>query len=312
MRDVPIHYVNTKEMDHKFNYQDTILNAMPIPIITTNRDLTILSVNTATIKMLDMPSEAILGTQYDLLFQITDSKNSDCIALEAIRKFQPVSGRATAYIRGRTVPVDYGAIPVTDEQGQIISVVNYMVDRSERQLFNEEVAFLGERIQAGTLDSRADITNFSEPYRSMLSTINGMLDTLTLPLLGFKYAITQIARGENPVPLISNTEGELGDVIIGLNSLLISPDTYQVSPSPLFEGVDQLTIILEMIRLDLQLLGHRLQAGDFEARVETQDYEGCTKIAIETLNEGLACSEKTLSTISRFLSQVRIQGSIYG
>ena len=68
---------------------------------------------------------------------------------------------------------------------------------------------------------------------------------------------------------------------------------------------------MEMIRLDLNELGHRLQTGDFGVRIESLDYEGDFKSAVETLNEGLAYSEKALTTISGFLSQIRINKLVY-
>ena len=308
----PLHQSNGKKIENLYGYEDAVLNAMPIPIITTNRDMTIVSINTATTKMLDMPAESILGEKYNILFQLSDSLNGDCVAFEAMRRSRPVSGQAAARIRGKTVLVEYGAIPVADDQGRITAVVNYLVDRSDRQLFYEEVASLGEQVKAGSLYTRTDLTNFPEPYRSVLLTMNSMLDILILPLLGIEAAADQVVRGNSPILLPPSADGELGELISTINGLLILKSSDPVVSSPVHDEMSQLKIILEMIRLDLLHLGHGLQSGDFGIRIESQDYEGNLKSAVEELNEGLAYSEKALATISGFLSQIRVQGSTYG
>jgi hypothetical protein len=312
MTNVTVHHSDGKKFENEYCHQDIVLNAVPIPIITTNPDLTILSINTATTKMLEMPPESILGEKYNLLFQFSDSLNGGCVAIEAMRRSRPMSGQATAYIKGRTILVDYGAIPVSDENGQIKSVVNYLVDRSDRQLFYEEVTSLGDQISAGSLGSRADLTNFSEPYRSALATMNRMLDTLIIPLYGIEAAANQIAGNNTPLLLNSSDNGELGELINTINRMLLSKSADKTPASQLHDEMSHLTIILEMIRLDLLHLGHGLQSGDFGIRIETEDYEGDFRSAVEALNEGLSYSEKALVRISGFLSQIRVQGSIYG
>lgn len=312
MTNVSLNHSNGSKNESVYCHQDIVLNAVPIPIITTNRDLTILSINTATTKMLDMPQEAILGERYDLLFQFSDRLHGDCVAFEALRRSQPISGQATAYIKGRTIPVDYGAIPVSNEEGQITSVVNYLVDRSDRQLFYDEISSLGEQIITGSLNTRADLTNFSEPYRSTLATMNRMLDTLIIPLYGIETAANQIACGNTPLLLTSSGNGELGEVINTINNLLSVKSVDGANSSHIHDEISHLTIILEMIRLDLIHIGHGLQSGDFGIRIESEDYEGEFKSAVEAFNEGLTYSEKALTTISGFLSNIRGQGPIYG
>ncbi|PKM79034.1 MAG: hypothetical protein CVU88_07885 [Firmicutes bacterium HGW-Firmicutes-13] len=302
MTNALINLPHAKKSEQLFNNLDFVLKAVPIPIITTTQDLTILSVNDATVKMLDIPSESILGAKYPLFFQLSDSQYGECLPFEAMRRFQPMSGEATAYIRGRTIQVEYGAIPVADDQGQITSVVNYLVDRSDRLLFYDEINTLGEQIKLGSLEARADLTNFPEPYRSALAVMNVMLDIRTMPLREIESAAYQIAAGNSPVLLKSFPNGEMGKLISRIVELLISKSPSNVSSSPESDEASHLKIILEMVRLDLHQIGHRLQTGDYGVRMDCKDYEGDFKETVEIFNDGLAYSEKALNTITGFLS----------
>lgn len=206
--------------DNSVCLQFDVLNAMSIPVITTSRDLTIVSVNDAAEKLLNMPSGAIIGEKYDLLFQFKESLDGECIAHEALRTKKPVSGQAIVNVKGQSIPVEYGAIPLADEKGQVTSVVNYMIDRSDSQLFFDEISNLGDRVKAGSLEARADVTNFPEPYQSALVTMNNTLDTMSRPLLDIGCAADQVAHGNSPVLLNSSTNGEMGELITSINALL--------------------------------------------------------------------------------------------
>ena len=205
----PSKYSNMNKNSNPASFHEGVLNAIPIPIITTNRELTILSINDATSKMLDMPSEAILGKKYNLFFQFTDGPIDNCFVLQAMRTYKPMKGQGIARIKGRRILVEYGAIPVADEQGQVTSVINYLVDRTDRQLFFEEITSLGDQIKSGAYNSRADLTNFPDPYRSALLTMNEMLDNLAKSISSEDFVESQFARVVSTAPFNSPHDSKI-------------------------------------------------------------------------------------------------------
>lgn len=193
--------------DMKINSNTTschqsVLDAVSIPIITTNQELTIVSINDATSKMLDMPSENILGKKYNLLFEFPYISNNECVVIQALKTYKPVRGQGIAKIKGRKFPVEYGAIPVANEQGQITSIINYLVDRTDRQLFFEEIRSLGDQIKSGVLNARADLTNFPDPYRSALSIMNEMLNNQANLLMSQDFSESQFEQVQSAESLI--------------------------------------------------------------------------------------------------------------
>ena len=112
--------------------QAQVLEQIPAPVMAVNKDLEIIYMNAAGRKFLGMPWEEIVKRHCYDLFGSAHCKTLDCRMLQAIEHQEVRSGRNEISKGDQTIFIEYYAVPLKDQQGNIIGGLEFILDISEK------------------------------------------------------------------------------------------------------------------------------------------------------------------------------------
>ncbi|MBI4856797.1 MAG: PAS domain-containing protein [Acetobacterium woodii] len=128
---------NFQEADDKLKAQ--ILDQIPAPVMAVNKDLIVTYINEAGKKMLRKSGDEILGIPCKDLICTDQCGTDDCAMLKAMRAGKTHSSRTVASIGEQTLPLEFSAVPLLDEAGEIIGGLEFVLDITERVLYENRL-----------------------------------------------------------------------------------------------------------------------------------------------------------------------------
>jgi len=111
---------------------EQVLEQLPTPVMAVNKDLKILFMNKAGRNFLGKSWDDLRGQACANMFKSLHCDTADCCMKKAISEGKPFSSRNEVEAGGRKVPIEYYAAPLTDEEGNIIGGLEYVLDITER------------------------------------------------------------------------------------------------------------------------------------------------------------------------------------
>ncbi len=105
-----------------------IFNSLPSPIVVLTRDLQAAYLNKAA---QDLAGTDFAGKTCEQMFGREDFGTSACALTNAVRDGKNHTGETVAHPRGRRMDVRYTAIPMTDAQGKLASVLQLIIDLTQ-------------------------------------------------------------------------------------------------------------------------------------------------------------------------------------
>ncbi len=112
--------------------QEQILEQIPTPVMAVNTDLKIIYMNAAGRNFLGKSWEEIRKNHCYDLFGSKHCQTPECRMRQAIENKESLSGRNEVSIDDRTVHFEYYAVPLKDNNENIIGGLEYIVDITER------------------------------------------------------------------------------------------------------------------------------------------------------------------------------------
>ncbi|MBF0528851.1 MAG: PAS domain-containing protein [Deltaproteobacteria bacterium] len=109
-----------------------VLDQIPTPIMAVNRDLKIIFMNAAGIKLLGKSWAEIEGRFCYDQFNSLHCQTPECRMKQAMESGQTCTARNEAKVDGRSIPIEYTAAPLKDDDGNIVGGLEYVIDITER------------------------------------------------------------------------------------------------------------------------------------------------------------------------------------
>ena len=133
-------YKKEKKMNAKIKKEDQvhsgikeqILEQIPTPVMAVNTDLEIIYMNAAGRNFLGKSWDAIRGNHCYELFDSKHCQTPECRMRQAIENKESRSGRNEIPMDDRTVYIEYYAVPLRDDNNNIIGGLEYILDITER------------------------------------------------------------------------------------------------------------------------------------------------------------------------------------
>ena len=133
-------YKKEKKMNAKIKKEDQahsgikeqILEQIPTPVMAVNTDLEIIYMNAAGRDFLGKSWDAIRGDHCYELFDSKHCQTPECRMRQAIENKESRSGRNEIPMDDRTVYIEYYAVPLRDDNDNIIGGLEYILDITER------------------------------------------------------------------------------------------------------------------------------------------------------------------------------------
>ena len=128
---------NFQEADGQLKAQ--ILDQIPAPVMAVNKELIVTYINEAGKKMLRKSGDEILGIPCKDLICTDQCGTDDCAMLKAMKAGKTYSARTEATLGGQTLPLEFSAVPLLDEAGEIIGGLEFVLDITERVLYENRL-----------------------------------------------------------------------------------------------------------------------------------------------------------------------------
>jgi len=126
-----------QEADDQLKSQ--ILDQIPTPVLAVNSDLKVTYINEAGRMMLRKPMDKILGASCRDLIATDQCGTEDCCMLKAISTGNAYGARTEISTADQNIPVEYSAVPLRNEQQEIIGGVEFLIDITDRVLYENRL-----------------------------------------------------------------------------------------------------------------------------------------------------------------------------
>lgn len=144
-----------------------ILNQIPTPVMAVNPNFEVMYINDAGSRMLNRPVDQILGKKCDQVFCSKHCNSDDCCMKKAFADGESYSSRNELNHGLESMPVEYHAVPLRDEDGEIVGGLEFIVDITEQTKY-----------EARLIDQSHTIRQMATP------TIKMWEGVLVLPVVG--------------------------------------------------------------------------------------------------------------------------------
>jgi methyl-accepting chemotaxis protein len=193
-----------------------IANA-PTPIIDLKPDLSITYANHAFAVLTDKSIEEIQKmkvTDFDVRNRVGRS------LAEGIETKSTVHGDLDAVVASGTKHLQYYYTPFFDEDGNLLSIFAYYIDKTEEKNAVRDIIALTEQSQAGSLDARLDPAPYSGELKLLMEGINGTLDSIIGPLNVAAEYVDRISKGDLPPRITEEYNGDFNEIKNNLNNCI--------------------------------------------------------------------------------------------
>ena len=150
----------------------SILEQIPTPVMAVDPDLKLLFMNIAGCRLLGKKLEDIKGRHCYGLFNSLHCQTPECGMQKAMASGDSRTASNKIKIDGRTVPIEYTAAALKDENGNIVGGLEYVIDITERV-----------RQEQKLMEQSRTITEISTPAiklwdRIIILPVVGVVDSL--------------------------------------------------------------------------------------------------------------------------------------
>lgn len=229
---------------------ELIIEKSPIPIIDVRPDLSILAGNLAFGNLTDMSAEELS------VMKLSDFNVQNRVGrslTEGIETKSPVSGDLDAVVPSGTKHLQYLYYPIFDHNGTLSSIIAYYIDKTAERRAVRDIIALTEKCQAGNLDARLDVSQYSGELFDLTKGINGTLDSVIGPLNVAAEYMDRIAKGDIPPKITDQYNGDFNEIKNNLNTCIDS---------------------LQQLISDTNTMYRAQKEGDIEAKIDTNRYQG--------------------------------------
>ena len=189
-------------------------------VIEFEVDGTILSANDNFLQAMGYSLEEVKGRHHRLFVDGEYAKSADYAQFwRSLAQGQARVGEFKRLAKGgREIWIQASYTPIKDLRGRVFKVVKYATDITERKQAMSEVARLIDAARQGYLDDRATLDGFQGDNLELLSSINFMLDAITLPINEVADVMQAVASNQLTRRVKSDFKGRFGELKGYVNS----------------------------------------------------------------------------------------------
>jgi methyl-accepting chemotaxis protein len=179
----------------------------------------------------------------------------------------------------------YLDVEIYEGNGDEISILSgaFIKIISSLKLLREDVdKLIGGAIE-GNLSVRADTSRHNGAYSDIISCVNKLLDTITMPLNTAADYIDDIGRGDIPQAITDDFKGDFNRIKVSLNTCIGSVNA-----------------LIE----DAEMLSNEAVAGNLAVRADTTRHKGDFGKVIEGVNNTLDAITVPLNTAANYIDNI--------
>ncbi len=287
------------------------IDALPSPVMILNKDFEIQYVNQAGADTAGLTREELIDTDCRVSFPIEGFGTEKCACLKALAEGEMAGCEASARLGGKELTISYTGIPLTDDDGEIIGVLELIIDQTEiknaaRQAEkNVEVA----KKQAEFQDQEVErlIVSLEKLAKGDLSIVTADRETdEDTEQIGANFAKinTYLNRCVTAIRALIDDAGDMTAAAVeGRLNHRVDTSKHGGSFAMIMEGLNRtLNAVVEPVEKALQVL-QALEQGRLDTQMEG-DYRGDYAVIKETMNGTIHNIRSYIGEISGILSEI--------
>jgi PAS domain S-box-containing protein len=144
-------------------YSDNIINSMIDTLIVLNPNMTVRTVNPATIALLGYEEGELIGKPVEMLL-FAEQKSRMATITDELLRVGAIANCESAYKtkNGVAIPIIFSGTVINDAEGKMIGIVVIAKDITERKRVEEEITRHRERLEELVKERTADIISTNE------------------------------------------------------------------------------------------------------------------------------------------------------
>ena len=204
----------SKLLQKKFSF---IIQNAPVPIFEINPDLSIDNTNSAYSHVTGIPTEQLLKMN---LSEIPVIERTGRTVRDAIDMKTIFSGELELDVPAGQKILEYHYLPIPDDNGDVLSVINFYVDKTAEKAAVRDIISLTQAAKAGQLDTRVDPDKYEGDLLLLAKGINDTLDSVIGPLNVAAEYVDRISKGDIPPKITDSYNGDFNEIKNNLNQCI--------------------------------------------------------------------------------------------
>ena len=127
--------------------KEQILDQIPSLVMAVDKDMRVIYVNHRAIEFAGKPEEKILGEHCYNIFHTSDCRSDQCCVQKALETGKPFSNRTEAVFNGEELNMEYYAVPLKNEKGDIVGGLEFVVDITKQVQYEQNLIEQSKTIQ---------------------------------------------------------------------------------------------------------------------------------------------------------------------
>ena len=236
------------------------LDNLPTTVMGFDRDLNIEYINPAGIDTIGKSKQEIIGSKCQQFFDEEQCR----ILTQVMDKDQRITEDTVAELPSGQLPIRYTGSPLKDDDGEIVGVLQYIIDISEENMAVEEIEELVEKAVNGDLEARGNPDKYEiEGFKNVITGMNQTLDAIVEPIKESAKIMSRIAKRDITARVKGDYKGQLKEFKNDINEAAENLDQamHQVQ-----DAVDQISSASDQVASGSQQLaeGSNQQASSLE------------------------------------------------
>ena len=262
---------------------ETLMHKIPTPVMAIDREFNVQFLNEAGANAVGMTSTACVGKKCYELFKTGHCNTAECRVAKAMMQRNTFTGDTVAKLPSGDLPIRYSGAPLTNEKGEIIGGLEYVLDISKEMEITNELAKVSEAAVNGELANRANVEKFDGNYQTIVKSVNEILDAVINPLnVAAKY-VDQISKGDIPEKITDNYNGDFNTIKNNLNQCI--------------DAVNNLVA-------DANLLSVAAVEGRLATRADASKHYGDYRKIVQGVNETLDAVIGPLNVAANYIDRI--------
>ncbi|MHC1576665.1 MAG: methyl-accepting chemotaxis protein [Methanosarcinaceae archaeon] len=201
-----------REIKDQMGKMENILAGIVDPLFTTDKDLTITYFNKAAEQISGYSADEVVGKMKCAdVVNAPFCNTAQCAIKSCMASKEVMSGAETTTTTrdGTVIPISVSSAGIFDNEGNPAGGVEIMRDiRDIKDVINNLIQ-VGDSVTEGDFSSRADVGEAKGDYRTLIDTINGLLDAIVVPLNDVQRVANAIAEGDLTKEIEVETKGDM-------------------------------------------------------------------------------------------------------
>jgi len=211
------------ELEQELNQcraRETMLDAVPTPVMAVDQEFNVTYMNRAGASVLGETQDSVLGRKCFHLFNTEHCNTENCQVKKAMQQKGTFTADTVARTSSGEIPIRYTGTPLTDDSGNVIGGLEYVLDISREVEITNQVNELSQAAVNGQLDARADLSRFEGNYKQIVQGVNDTLDAVIGPLNVAAEYIDRISKGDMPEKITEEYNGDFNEIKNNLNQCI--------------------------------------------------------------------------------------------